>query len=369
MTVKITERKQGGWVADIRIRLPTRVMYRERVKVPVSSRSAAARWAEAREREIIINGPRKEPPPPEKPAPTFNGFVARFLEHAENNNKPSTAYAKRRMLANHLQPVFGEQLLADISVQDVEHYKAAKVDAGLAKKTVNNHLITLRKLLRLAQEWGELDKVPAVKEFRLEDPEFQFLDFGEAERLLAAATPVWHSMMLVALKTGLRAGELRALRWSDVDLTVGLVVVRRTLWRGREGLPKGGRTREVPLCDSAIEALKAHRHLRHLKGGRVWTRDEAGTALAETDIQGVVADTCRRAGLSKVLSWHELRHTFASHLVMRGVPLKAVQELLGHATMEMTMRYAHLSPDVRRDAVCVLDTSAGVGKNVARSVP
>src|SRR5882762_7301135 len=66
---------------------------------------------------------------------------------------------------------------------------------------------------------------------------------------------------------------------------------------------------------------------------------------------------CKRAGL-RPISWHVLRHTFASHLVMRGVPLKAVQELLGHATIEMTMRYAHLSPDARRDAVGVLDLPA-----------
>jgi site-specific recombinase XerD len=69
-----------------------------------------------------------------------------------------------------------------------------------------------------------------------------------------------------------------------------------------------------------------------------------------------VSRACARAGLSQRLGWHELRHSFASHLIMRGVALKAVQELLGHATIDMTMRYAHLSPDVKRDAVHVLDT-------------
>ena len=82
--------------------------------------------------------------------------------------------------------------------------------------------------------------------------------------------------------------------------------------------------------------------------GRTFTKHECKWPLRRAQ---------RKAGILEV-GWHDLRHTFASHLVMRGVPMKAVQELLGHATMEMTMRYAHLSPDVRRDAVKVLDQPA-----------
>jgi integrase len=161
-------------------------------------------------------------------------------------------------------------------------------------------------------------------------------------------------MIIIALKTGLRMGELLALKWEDVDLVAGRLMVRRALWRNIEGPPKSGRAREVPLSDDAIAVLREQRAATFVKGQYVFC-DEAGNRLNHKCLYEVVPRICKRAGLAKRLTFHDLRHSFASHLVMRGVALKAVQELLGHATIDMTMRYAHLSPDVKRDAVKLLD--------------
>src|SRR5215472_14600564 len=125
---------------------------------------------------------------------------------------------------------------------------------------------------------------------------------------------------------------------------------RLSNWRGQVGSPKNGRSREVPLSDETVRILKAHRHLR----GELVFCDERGESLAYEAGRDPLRRACRRAGLRNV-GWHTLRHTFASHLAMRGVPLKAIQELMGHSTIEMTMRYAHLSPTVKRDAVAQLD--------------
>lgn len=121
-----------------------------------------------------------------------------------------------------------------------------------------------------------------------------------------------------------------------------------------EGLPKGGRERSVELPGSVVEALKAHRHLR----GRFVFCQEDGQPLTASRMAGPLRRALRAAGITRErgqIGWHDLRHTYGSHLAMRAVPLKAIQELMGHSTIEMTMRYAHLSPDSRREAVNVLD--------------
>ena len=225
----------------------------------------------------------------------------------------------------------------------------------LSLKTINNVLSALSKLLALAQEQGEIAQAPRVKLFgKLPKPTFDFLTFEEAERLIGAAEPEWRALLLVALKTGLRQGELIGLQWSDLDLAQARLNVRRTIWRGVTDLPKGGRERTVDLPASAVDALRAHRHLR----GRFVFCQEDGQPLTEGKMKQPLRRALNRAGISREegrIGWHDLRHTYASHLAMRGVPLKVIQELMGHVTIEMTERYAHLSPDTLREAVGVLD--------------
>ena len=120
------------------------------------------------------------------------------------------------------------------------------------------------------------------------------------------------------------------------------------------GLPKGGRERTVDLPASAVEALKAY---RHLCGPSVFCQPD-GQPLTAGMLKHPLLRALRMAGVSRAegfIGWHDLRHTYGSHLAMRGVALKVIQELMGHATIEMTMRYAHLSPEARESAVQELD--------------
>lgn len=288
---------------------------------------------------------------------TLEEFSVEFMSnYAVTNNKPSEVNAKRSILRHHLIPAFGKLRLDKIGSREIERFKAKKVKDGLKPATINNRLTVLRKMLTTAQEWGIIETVPRFRWLRKPPPEFDFFDFDEADRLVAAAEPEWRTMILTALKTGLRLGELRALRWDDVDLVARKLVVRRNLVNGHYGTPKNGKSREIPLCDSLVAALKAH---RHLKGELVFC-DEYGDPVVQYT-RHPLWRACQRAGLRKV-RWHVLRHTFASHLAMRGASARSIQELMGHSTIRMTDRYMHLSPRANRDAVNLLDEKPPVDR-------
>jgi integrase len=334
-------------MVDVKFKHANGRVQRLRRASPVQTRRGAERY-ERELRDSLLDGTFGKKV---EEVPTVAEFVERFLLYSENNNKPSYHYAKKGLLTNHLLPVFGKRRMDQITFDDIEEYKAKKVKEGYDKKTVNNHLAVLRPLLNEAAVKYREIHVPRFRLYKTEPSPFEFLDFDEAERFMDVIPPQWTTMCLVALRTGLRIGEMLALKRSDLDLGAGRLIVRHTRWNGVEYLPKGGRGREVPLSDDAIDALKAHRHLR---GSYVFCHED-GSPLSHSECKDVVPFACSKAGLAKRLTFHGLRHTFASHLAMRGVPLKTIQELLGHATMDMTMRYAHLSPDVKRDAVKLLD--------------
>lgn len=333
---------------------------RERVRkvAPVQTRRGAEEY-ERQIRQALLDGSyfQTDEKREARKVPTFGEFKDRFLTYSDVNNKPSTTYAKRWMLRLHLAPFFGGMRLDRVGPAEIETFKAQKLGEKQSKKSINNMLTALRKMLNLAVEWDELQRAPKVKGFKFKNDfitEEQFLGFEEADRVTKAAAPEWRTFIILALKTGLRVGELLALKWEDLDLVAGQLVVRRTLWQSQEGPPKGGRNRTVPLSDEALAALKAH---RHLKSAYVFCEPN-GRRLTHSRVKDVVPSTCKKALLAKRLTAQGLRHTFASHLVMRGVSLKAVQELLGHESIEMKLRYAHLSPDVKRDAVQSLDAPA-----------
>lgn len=335
---------------DVTVMMPDGSTKRVAKDAPVQTKRDAEKYEQELKRSILDGTfGRKE----EKPVPTLAEFEKEFISnYAEANNKLSEVQTKKSTIKNHLVPAFGKLKLDQIGLREIEAFKSAKMKEKKAAKSVNNYLTVLHKLLSVAQEWGLIPFVPKVKWLRVPPNKFDFLTFEEADRLVAAgaADPEWRTMILFGLRTGMRLGELIALTWDDIDLVSGRVVVSRNLSRGEITTPKNNKTREIPLGDEILAAMKRHRHLR----GDVVFCTSAGAMFTKGETKHPLWRACKKAGLRRI-GWHVLRHSFASHLVMRGVPLKAVQELLGHSTIKMTERYAHLSPDVRKDAVRLLD--------------
>jgi integrase len=337
--VHIEQRKPNGEVVKVR-------------KVSPIQNLRAAEQFERQLRQSILDGTFGKEREVQR-VPTLAEFESEFMTtYVRVNNKPSTVSTKQAALQVWLVPFFGKMHLDEIGPREIERFKSNMLDAGMSPKTTNNYLSMLRRILTLAAEWRIISHVPPVKWLKCPPSKFDFLDFGEADRLIAAADDEWRPMILTALKTGMRLGELLALLWEDVDLVAGRLMVRRAVARGIIGTPKSGRTREIPLSADLQRCLKAHRHLR----GELVFCKASGEMYRKEETKHPLWRACKRAGLRRI-GWHCLRHTFASHLVMRGAPIKAVQELMGHSTIEMTMRYSHLSPDVRRDAVSLLDYS------------
>ena len=353
MSVTLRPYRRGGWEADIRFRLPNGRRYRERGKAPGTSKSAAQRWAENRERHLLLHGP-EDKPQLAREVPSLKEFATRFLEeHAEaNRQKPSGVAAKESILRMHLIPALGFRKLDAIRNEDVQRLKGTL--RGKATKTVNNVLTVLSVLLKKAVEWEVIDTMPCtIKVLPVVRREASFHDFDAYARLVEAARiKGWRTHLIVLLggDAGLRAGEMVALHWADVDFSRKRLAIRHSDWRGKLTAPKNGRVRYVPLTERLCEALREYRHLR---GPRVLCKDD-GRPISRQSAWTRVRRAVRLAGVPTGI--HILRHTFCSHLAMQGAPGKAIQELAGHQEMSVTQGYMHLSPDMLGSSIRLLES-------------
>jgi integrase len=293
---------------------------------------------------------RDAPPPPAVPeGETLDAFATEYLAFKRVKGKRSIE-GDARMLQRQLLPWFGaETPLAELTALRIAQYDRARSMTTsrrgrlVTTATVNRELALIRHLLRLAEEWGYVPKAAKVRLGREPDGRLRFLTEDEAVRLLDACAlsqnPYLLTIVTVALYTGARRGEILGLTWERVDVARGVLRFDKT---------KNGRRREVPMGEPVYRALMA---LPGPKAEGLVFRRSNGAAW------GSIRTGFERAvRLAKIddFRFHDLRHTCASWLVMAGRHLKEVQEILGHRTFAMTLRYAHLAPGQLRDAVAAL---------------
>lgn len=238
--------------------------------------------------------------------------------------------------------------------------------AGKSAKWIREVFACLSSVFSSAIELGFLEENPClkVKLPRVPPPEFQWYDADQTARWLSVCErekPSWLPYFFFLFRTGARLGEAAGLQWEDVDflrqtvrlrqaLTVGLVLEEGELVRkALATTPKNHTARTIPMSPELSRMLQAHRHL----GNRVFLTPE-GQPCLRSNMRRTWEFITKLAGLP-LLSPHDIRHSFASQLVSAGVSLLAVKELLGHGSLTMTLRYAHLAPAVGAQAVALLD--------------
>jgi len=356
-TMVRTYEKNSRFMVEIRFRWPEdRSVYRERVRSPVASKTGSQRWGEERERSLLRAGKVVATPPPEvKEVPTFRDFTSRYMDNHSraNREKASSIAAKESIFKHHLLPGVGHKRLDAITDEDVQTLKKAL--AHRQRKTANNVLAVLSNVLRVAVKWKAIAAMPcAIDFYKVSNVVPEFYEFSEYARLTEAAAQIDTATAVAILlggDAGLRRGEICALRQCDVDFARRQIRVERSDWKGVEDTPKGRRGRIVPMTDALFAALQTHRDLR---GARVLTLDD-GADVAGHALRDWIERAQRRAGLPATGNAHILRHTFCSHLAMKGAPVKAIQELAGHASLTTTLRYMHLSPAARTSAIALLN--------------
>ncbi len=329
---------------------------RYRKKSPVNTKYGAQTYERTLRERLARGLPLvEEPAEPAKSPLLFRDFAWQWYEtYVLTNNKPSEQVNKRAYLTNYLVPFFGHLLLERLDSRHIEGFKAQQRQTGLHPKSINNQLATLRKCLNTAVDWGELQFVPRIKALKTPTPKFEYLSMEETERLLSDdQEPLWNGMILTALQTGMRFGELLGLEWSAIDFQQNLITVRRSIVRGRPSAPKNYRERYIPMSPQVVDFLQ-HRPRRF---SEVF-RDSPSRRINHNRATRALDRICQRTQVKRI-TWHTLRHTFASTLVTQGVSMRVVQQLLGHATVTMTERYVHLAPSTLHQAIEVLAQNNG----------
>jgi len=271
--------------------------------------------------------------------------------------KPSTVENVESETRTHLVPFFGERPFDGIDADEVADLIATLAGKGLAPKTVRNVIGTLSALMNFARaprrRWATINpcdgaELPPIPE----DDEIRYLTIPEIRTLIAHARrgmyqEIDRALYLVAAMTGLRLGELVALRWRDVDWVAGVIRVRRNYVRGREGTPKSRRSsRAVPMADEVGGVLDLLFRASRFQGDddRVFAHPATGRPIPKANVTRRLHKALEDAGLDRTHVFHDLRHTFGTTMAAAGVPMRTLQEWMGHRNISTTERYADYAP-------------------------
>ncbi|MBA2619508.1 MAG: site-specific integrase [Rubrobacter sp.] len=298
-------------------------------------------------------------------AMTVGDYLDRWMKDVEGTVRESTHQRYGYAVGPHLKPALGKIKLKDLGPAQVRWFYRDRLDSGLAPASVHKLHVVLHKALKAAVADGLIPRnvTAGIKLPKLSREEIDPLSREESRCLLEAARGErLEALYVLALHTGMRQGEILALKWDNVDLEAGTLRVRRTLTKTGKvyaiGEPKTRNSRRViRLTAAAVGALRTHlsRQLEEMErmgslyqpGGLVFAT-EAGTIINPSNLRNRSLKPLLKAAGLRPVRFHDLRHTCATLLLSKNVNPKIVSEMLGHASVSITLDvYSHLMPDMQ----------------------
>jgi integrase len=299
-------------------------------------------------------------------------YLDRWLPDIHSTVRQRTWERYEQIVRVHIKPALGRVKLKDLTATHARGLYREKLESGSSPRTVQYIHTTLRKALKDAVSDGLIPRniTDGIKAPRPKKKEINPLSPEQARAFLAAVHgDRFEALYVLAVHCGLREGELLGLKWDDVDLENGMLRVRRTLSEPKTGyifeLPKNGKGRSIKLTQAATEALRSHlgRQLEEIDGNGDDYQDQGlvfpsrrGTPMNAKNLTArSFKPILRRSGLPNI-RLHDLRHTCATLMLCEGVHIKLVQELLGHATISITLdTYSHLLPGMGDETAWAMD--------------
>lgn len=281
----------------------------------------------------------------------FNELAEAYLKWAERQR----SFKSKKLFIDQLKSQFGNLPLRRFNSMLLEQFQTERLQKGNKPATANRLIATLKHMFTKAAEWDlveeeVLKRVRKAKLLEENNRRLRYLSKEECQALIKECIEHLKPIVITALNTGMRRGEILNLTWDNLDLQHGFILLDQT---------KNGERREIPINSTLRETLGELFRGTKERPRRIdipWVFYDPATGRPYQSVKRSFAGACRRAKITD-FRFHDTRHTFASHLVMAGVDVTTVKELLGHKTLTMTLRYAHLAPSHKVKAVGILDNA------------
>ena len=284
--------------------------------------------------------------------PVLSEFSKEYSSYKRDVEQIRSWRTTRDCLKN-INSLLGNRKLSNISPKDIDDYKKLRL-RSVRPTSVDRDLIVLRNLFNLARRWKKFfgENPVTLAGLILEDNKRERIATRDEEtRLLGASPPHLRNILITALQTGMRKGEIIKLKWENVDIDNNLIIIDKIS-------SKSKKSRKIPI-NSVLRKLLLVLKLKNMRSDFVFLHSDGNPYRREDSLNQIYRTALRRAGI-KGLRFHDLRHTAGTRLGELGVPVQVIKEILGHADIRTTLRYVHPGDSVR-DAIELLAVSSSDG--------